>query len=1060
MAEAVSIHLESLELPTYVLGPDSPYPTYGWTRRRGAYPYSTKLDLSAEPSPVKHRAVVLENRYLKVVVLPDMGGRVFRLYDKVAGVEALMVPPSIKFQNVSNRGAWIAGGIEFNFGHRGHTVHTVSPVSWAMRQDADGGASVWVGSVCRFTEARWALRIGLRPDRAVMDLEIHTLAPADLPGMMYWWTNAGVEVTKESRFFYYGLYANAMHSRHSWPVTDGMDYTWYHNRLIGSDMFVVNPQRDYMAFYDYGRKHGVAQTADRYLAPGQKYFTWGNDMRGHYWDALFSDKDQTYCEVQRGRHPTQGTTEPLPAMTHESWSESWMPIHQTDGFSAVENDLVLSVVPAEPATAVIRLLSAVPRKNLNLQAACGEEVLGSWQIAEAAFDKLFSQRLALPAGKSCDRVKVLDAGGNVLLDWQEFQFADEDWFKQGHHEEFDARSASPEELFLEAERTRFGSWPRGRQNWAGLYEKILQRDSGHTGALRAVAEQCLHAGEYPQAEAHVRKALERKEFDAELLLLLGWLQVYQNRPDEAVDSLAKAARNEGSRRNALFALGCAHVLAQRWADAAAAADRLLAERPLDKWGRALKVTILRHTGRKQEAVELLKPLLAEDPLWARLYAEALLLEAPVDLADGARKLSDDSVTAATPYLELGLWADAAAILQRDESNEPFSPAVRLAHLAYAQMKLGDEAGAAATVQQIRSAPMEFANPWTATSITVLSALLERHDEPALHNMLGNVLAGCGRTDEAGAAWKRAVAGGLENTVCYRNLALLAAHQGDYDAALASYRKAWVLADGSLPLFSELDRFLAARGLHEERLAMYEKLPAKAGGRSMVALRRVLQLLDLSRYDEALEELTTRTFLSGEYEKEIRQHYNEALIGKALPEIEAGRFDRAAELLAKGLEYPRNINIGRSSFRPEEAMIHYFLGLVAEAAGKDDEAKSHWLEAGTELHYEGSHNQGYEMLAWLALGRTQRVRLMSHELEQIARGEKQVDIRLRWLIGPGTDKLLYGMAQLAKGRIDEAVGMWAEALKANPDGRWLRLHLNMPRRLLERISRKLTGAQAK
>ena len=1060
MSEAVSIRLESLELPTYVLGPDSPYPTYGWARWRGAYPYSTKLDLSAESSPRKHRAVVLENRYVKVVVLPDMGGRVFRLYDKVAGTEALMVPPSIKFQNVANRGAWIAGGIEFNFGHRGHTVHTVSPVSWAMRQEGDGGASVWVGSVSRFTEARWALRIGLKPDRAVMDLEIHTLAPVDLPGMMYWWTNAGVDVTKESRFFYYGVYANAMHSRHSWPVTDGVDYTWYRNRVIGSDMFVVGPQRDYLAFYDYGRKHGVAQTADRYLAPGQKYFTWGTDMRGRYWDALFSDKGQTYCEIQRGRHPTQGTTEPLAAMTHESWSESWMPIHQTDGFSAVENDLVLSVVPEGPATAVIRLLSAVPRKNLNLQAACGEEPLGSWQIEEAAFDKLFCQRLALPKGKSCDRVKVLDAAGNVLLDWQEFQFADEDWFKQGHHEEFDAGKASPEELFLEAERARFGSWPRGRQNWEGLYEEILRRDSGHTGALRAVAEQCLHAGEYLQAEGHVRKALERKEFDAELLLLLGWLQVYQNRPDEAADSFAKAARNEGSRRNALFALGCAHVLAQRWSAAAAAADRLLAERPLDRWARVLKVTILRHTGRKQEAVELLKPLLAEDPLWVRLHAEALLLKVPVDLAEGERMLADDSVTAATPYLELGLWADAAAILQRDESNEPFSPAVRLAHLAYAQMKLGDEAGAAATVKQIRSAPMEFANPWTTMSITVLSALLERHDEPALHCMLGNVLAGRGRIDEAGAAWKRAVAGGLEHTVCRRNLASLAAHQGDHDAALADYRKAWELADGSLPLFSELDRYLAARGLHEERLALYEKLPAKSRGRSMVAMRRVLQLLDLSRYDEALEELHGRTFLSGEYEKDIRQHYNEALVGRALPEIEAGRLEKAAELLAKGLEYPRNINIGRNSLHPEEGIIRYFLGLVAEAAGNDDEAKSHWLEAATEMHYEGTHNHGYEMLAWLALGRTQRVRTMSHELEQIARGEKQVHAWHRWFAGPGTEKLLHGMAQLAKGRVDEAGSMWAEGLKENPDGRWLRLHLNMPPGILERMSRKLTGAEAK
>ena len=68
------------------------------------------------------------------------------------------------------------------------------------------------------------------------------------------------------------------------------------------------------------------------------------------------------------------------------------------------------------------------------------------------------------------------------------------------------------------------------------------------------------------------------------------------------------------------------------------------------------------------------------------------------LAEGERKLADDSITAAVPYLELAQWEDAAAILQQDESDEPFSPAVRLSHLAYAQHKLGDKAGVKATLE--------------------------------------------------------------------------------------------------------------------------------------------------------------------------------------------------------------------------------------------------------------------------------------------------------------------------------------------------------------------------
>ena len=121
MPSAVTASLVTVEIPTYALGPDSPYLSFAWRRRQGHYPYSVRLDLSTEPRPVKHRVIVLENRYLRAEILPDMGGRLYRLYDKVAGQETFMVPPTVKYQNIALRGAWIAGGIEWNFGQTGHT---------------------------------------------------------------------------------------------------------------------------------------------------------------------------------------------------------------------------------------------------------------------------------------------------------------------------------------------------------------------------------------------------------------------------------------------------------------------------------------------------------------------------------------------------------------------------------------------------------------------------------------------------------------------------------------------------------------------------------------------------------------------------------------------------------------------------------------------------------------------------------------------------------------------------------------------------------------------------
>ena len=142
------------------------------------------------------------------------------------------------------------------------------------------------------------------------------------------------------------------------------------------------------------------------------------------------------------------------------------------------------------------------------------------------------------------------------------------------------------------------------------------------------------------------------------------------------------------------------------------------------------------------------------------------------------------------------------------------------------------------------------------------------------------------------------------------------------------------------------------------------------------------------------------------------------------------------------------------------MIHYFLGLTAEAAGMDQAARKHWLDAATERDYEGSPSRAYAMLAWMALGRPHHARALIHDFEQLARGEKHMDRWLRWYQGEGTLTLLHGLALLAKGYPDKARKMWQQALDTTPDCRWARLHLNTPPRILERMCRKVSGPEEK
>ncbi len=1055
MSEAVSVRHEWLEIPTYPLGADCPYPTFDRISRRGLYPYAMKRDFSVTPAPARHRAVVLENRYVRATVLPEMGGRVYSLYDKIAGEETFMVTPSIKYQAVAVRGAWIAGGIEFNFGHRGHSVSTVSPVSWAVRTDADGSAAVWVGSVVRPTGARWAVRIGLSPDRAALDLDVHTMGPQVLPGMMYWWTNAAVEVTDQSRFFYFGRYANSLHAMHGWPITDGKDYSWFRNRIVGSDMFLMETDRDYIGFYDYSRHHGLAQTADRIRAPGQKYFTWGADQRGRFWDLVFSDSEQTYCEIQRGRHVTQHVTEPIAPMSHESWRETWIPIAGTEGFSATESDLVLSVVDEDDGAATIRLAATTPQRQLHLTALAGDEPVAEFDVEAVEPGRMFTAKVDAGAGRKLDGVRVVGADGSGRLDWQRYVFDESDWVRP-NVDDFNEDTASTEELFLRAERTRFATLPKCPEEYCRLYRKVLARDGGHSGAHRALAEQAMYEGRCESAIEHLREALARSDCDGVARTRLGWALLACERTDEAAEQFAQAARNEADRRGALAGLTFAHIRAGRWDEACAAADRLLAERPRDLWGRWLKVVVLRHAGRNAQAAELLESLLGDDPLWPLPHAEAMLLDVPVDLADGQCRIGDDAVAAAEPYLDLGLWQDAQAVLRREEITEPSSPAVRLALLAYAHHRAGERDAVMKTLAQLRRSPAELAHPYSPTALAAVGELAQAHDEPMAHLMRGNALAARGRFDEAADAWQRAATGGLHRPVVYRNLAVASAEGGDTDATLAHYRRAWELAEGEIFLFVEFDRFLAGQDRQAERDEIYQQLSDETRARPLAATRRLLQHLDACRYDDALEILLTHTFARMEGDRSLRTCYLEAVVGKAAGLIDAGRYDQARPALEMGLDYPRNMHIGRSSKYPEEAPAHYMLGMLAEMTGDEPAARKHWQAAADEHQSTGSPAQAYHMLACLALGQEARATDLIHLIERLGRGEKDTSTWYKFIHGAGTTRLVGGLAQLARGRIDEARDIWRELLAESPDLRWVRLHLALPRALLERMARKVTG----
>ena len=279
-----------LVIPTYLLGPPDPNPAL--LERAGSrpiYPYPMLDSLTNVRQEKTYKAVYLENEYLKVTVLPEIGGHLYAIFDKTANRDVLYTNHVLKYGLVGIRGAWVSGGIEWNFPD-GHTVTTVSPIDYATRTEADGSASVTVGDTERVQRMQWAVTIRLRPGRKVVETEVTLNNRRNVPGRYWFWATGAAHATDDLRFVYpmREAYPHAYWPIFSFPIEKGVDVSTYRGVTNPLSLFARNSKRDFMGVYYEKSDWGVVHVADHREVPGKKTWTWGTDDAGTIWISCLS----------------------------------------------------------------------------------------------------------------------------------------------------------------------------------------------------------------------------------------------------------------------------------------------------------------------------------------------------------------------------------------------------------------------------------------------------------------------------------------------------------------------------------------------------------------------------------------------------------------------------------------------------------------------------------------------------------------------------------------------------------------------------------------------------
>lgn len=343
LAAEVRVSEVQMVIPTYITGPDDPNPPL-WNQR--VYPYPMQTDITREKKDKTHKVVVLENDYIKVLILPDIGGRILAALDKTNDdFDFIYYNHVIKPGLVALRGAWLSGGIEWNFPTLGHTVNTFSPVNYRILENEDGSKTCVVGTEEWVRRMKWEVFITLYPDRSYFKTTIRLYNRTLTHNNAYFWANAATHAWEDTRVVFPSTdftYGGGRGMTRPWPIYNGKDVSWYKNTLSAADYFCGTPG-DYNGAYNYDHDNGTVHYGDRYESPGKKFWTWGTAPSGMIWEDLLTDTDGQYIEVQAGRLLTQGDTWIIEPHMVEQWDEWWYPVKNMHGFVKANPDAAVNL---------------------------------------------------------------------------------------------------------------------------------------------------------------------------------------------------------------------------------------------------------------------------------------------------------------------------------------------------------------------------------------------------------------------------------------------------------------------------------------------------------------------------------------------------------------------------------------------------------------------------------------------------------------------------------------------------------------------------------------------
>lgn len=882
--------------PTYAFSDPSPIPLLS-----PVYPYTRFDGFTDKASQQQWKIVELQNDYIKVLITPEIGGKIWAAIEKKSGRPFIYYNHTVKFRDVAMRGPWTSGGLEANYGIIGHTPNCATPVDYMTRINEDGSVSCIIGVLDLLTRSNWRIEINLPKDKAYFTTRSfwYNASPVEQP--YYHWMNLGVKAKGNLEFIFPGnRYIGHSGEYADWPVnqTNGKHINFYEQNNFGGykSYHVIGKYNHFFGAYYHDDNNGMVRYGNYDDKAGKKIWIWGLSRQGMIWEKMLTDTDGQYVEIQSGRLFNQNADKSsLTPFKHigfapyhtDVWQEFWYPVGQINGMVEANRWGALNV---KYERGWLKLyFSAAQAINDTLKVTANGKSLYAKPLRLAPLE-VFAD--SLQAGVTADSLFV-------MLGDHKLQYAaapETNLLKRpvAAPEDFDWNSA-------------YGLYVAGKEYmdqkmYGKAEEKLsasLNKDHNFLPALVKMAALLYRNMRYQEALKWATRALSIDAESGEANYYYGLINATLGNTADAKDGFSIAALTSEYRSAAYTGLAGLFCKEQEYHTAAGYALKAL---DFNRYNMdalmlaAVAYRYLRQPGRAQETLQQIKSM---DPLNHFARFEEYQLNNAAENKDKFSSLIRNEMPAET-YAELGVWYYNMGCTA--EAKQVFAMSPASAASAYWLAFLDGKQVDCSSIDAGRNFPFR------SETAMVIEALLKKQNDWLLRYHLALIYHDRDRLEECRQLLHSCA--DLPDYAPFYATRSLIFKATDEQQSLHDLQKAVSLQPEQWRYLKMITEYYNDHGQPEKALPAIENFCKAHPAQYIMGMLYAKTLMLNSKYKEADKVLSGLNIIPFEGATEGRALYREAKLMQAVDYMKQKKYKTALDYIADARKWPEHLGVGK------------------------------------------------------------------------------------------------------------------------------------------------------